>query len=373
MQPPTASPREAYTEAEIVALIRDASDSEFGAGCEVLDMDLALVEDISATLHGGQIQRDSYAIMHAGASLDIGQTLDWGAAIVRPFVTIDGVRFDQGAYFTSVPARNSVDPFLYSVACHDILLGLATRVGAAYIVDNTVPVLTAVEEILVAQGFSQYIIDPERATATLPTNRVWPIDDNTTWLTIVNDLLASVGYAGIWSDWHGRLRCHLYVGPRDRAAEWVYYADGDASQLSIDRTITADFFDTPNRWVAVRQNNIEGDAPIEGDGVYTFTNDTIGPTSVEARGRIITAPLIMIDAVDQAALIAAVNARSAADMSVPTTMDLSIPIPNPLHWHMDRVYLADAEFGGLQEILVSKWNLPLAPNLGDAAQTWTVL
>jgi hypothetical protein len=375
VQSPTIAPREAYTVAEITDLIRDTPAREIGSGLELIGMDLEVEEDITDWLGGGSVGRESFANLHGSAGFDLLRPLDWGSSLVRPYYTIDGVRFDLGAYFTSVPTTDvSRSPVTYSVEGFDILLRLANRVGSSYSVASGDAVLTAVEAILVAQGFTRYVIDPQQAAAVMPAARVWPIDDNTTWLTVVNDLLASVGYAGIWSDWYGRLRCEAYTSPRDRAAEWVYLGEGDevSSQLSVQRVVHHDYFDTPNRWIACRQNNIEGATPEEGDGLYTYTNELDGPTSVEARGRVITGPLILVDAVDQTALETAVAQRVAADISVPTTIELSLPLANPLHWHFDRCYVVDDALG-MHEVLVTKWILPLAPSTADQTMSWTVL
>jgi hypothetical protein len=374
MVPLIAPPRDTMTVDEVTALLRDSPDVEIGAGVELIDMNLDILDDSIATdLNGGTVQRDSYATLHGSAVLDIGRTLDWGSALVRPYATYDGVRFDLGAYFTSVGEGSSDDATLHGVQCHDILLALANRVGSSYSVAAGTAVLAKVEEILISQGFSQYAIDATRADAVTPAGRSWMLDDNTTWLTIVNDLLASVGYAGIWSDWRGRLRCEPYVAPRDRGAEWIYYGYGDRSQLARTKRITNDLFDRPNKWIAYRQNNIGGTAPVEGDGVYTLTNETIGPTSFEARGRWITAPLIMVDAVDQAALIAAAQTRREADMAVVEQIAVEVWHPMPVHWMFDRCTVLDPDYLGIREVVTTKWTLPLAPSSANMQLSWTVL
>jgi hypothetical protein len=375
MQPVVAGPREGLTDAEVTAVLRDHPDVEVTGGLEQIDMSLEVVEDLTAFLVGGAVQRESYATLHGSCTLDINERLDWGQAIVRPYVLLDGIRFNLGAYFTEVPENEvSTDPGLYSVSGHDILLRLYDRVGFAYGVTAGTNVLAKVEEILLQRGYLKYNIDQDRSDATMPSARVWAIDDNTTWLTVVNDLLGSVGYQGIWSDWDGALQCRPYVAPVDRGPEWVYYGHGETSQLSVERRITTDMFDTPNRWIAVRQNNIDGPTPVEGDGIYTFVNNSTGPTSVDARGgRIITAPLIMVDAADQSALIAAVNARAAADMSSHTTVELEVWPIMPLHWHFDRAYVIDDAMQGISDVLVYSWTLPLPPATDGMRQTWSTV
>lgn len=375
MQPPNTEPRSWITEAQVTALIRDDPAPEIDSGLELIDMNLEILEVLTADLAGGSVTRDSYATIHGTANFELTRALDWGRAIVRPFAKIGDAAFYLGAYFTEVPSwQEGTDPIIYSVRGHDILSALHDRVGTAYAVAAGANILTEVQAILTRQGFKKYIIDSTRSDATMPSNRVWALDDQTTWLTIVNDLLASIGYQGIHSDWRGALRSGPYIPPSDRSPEWVYYGTGSSAQLPIARNVTRDLYDAPNRWIAVRQNNIEGSAPVEGNGVYTYVNELQGPTSVEARGgRVITAPLITVDAADQSALVAAVQARAAADMANPTRYELSLPSPgNPLHWHFDRVYAVDPAMG-LVDVLVTKWTYPLAPSTEDMEQTWMVL
>jgi hypothetical protein len=253
MQPSTAAPRGAYTDAQITALIRDTSDVEIAAGLELIDMTLEVETDLTDWLHGGTVTRNSYANLHGAATLELSRELDWGRSVVRPYVTLDGVRFNLGAYFADVPSvQAGSDPVIYSISGHDILLALADRIGQAYAVQSGANVLDTIEQLLIQQGFVRYSIDQSASSFVMPSARVWPIDDNTTWLTVVNDLLAAVGYAGVWSDWDGRLRCEQYVSPLARASEWTYAGDGDTSQLSVERVIKRDLFDAPNRWIAVR-------------------------------------------------------------------------------------------------------------------------
>ena len=375
MQPLAIAPRESFGDAAITTLIRDSPAPLIDSGLELIDMNLEIVEVLTPYLGGGSVTRDSYATFHGTATFELARALDWGQALVRPFAVIDDAMFYLGAYFTEVTQeQDGTDPAIYTVQGHDILSGLNDRVGTAYAVAAGANILTEIATILTSRGFRKYVLDQSRSDAVMPSARVWALDDNTTWLSIVNDLLASIGYQGIWSDWRGALRSDAYVAPLDRASEWTYYGTGDSSQLPIGRTRTRNLFDAPNRWIAMRQNNIEGAAPVEGSGVYTYVNQSLGPTSVEARGgRVVTAPIITIDAADQSALVAAVQARAAADMANPTKYELALPSPgNPLHWHFDRVSVIDPGIG-LAEVLVTKWTYPLAPSTDDMPQIWTVL
>lgn len=374
MQPLVTPVRDHLTADQVVALIRDASAVSFAGGCELLTgLDLMVAEDFTTDLSGGSVSRQSYANLHANARLAIARELEWASAIVRPYITIsdgsDTARFNLGAYYTSTPARDVTEfPYVYDVDCYDLLSILDDPVGDAYAVAEGTGYLAAVEDILISRGVQVYLIDQTNTATLLPTDRVWPFADNITWLTIINDLLAAIGYQGIWTDWDGMMRCQPYRTPSDRGPEWTYDADPLTSMLGR-RSIQRDFYDAPNRWIFVRSNNTDNVAPVEGNGKYTFVNEQVGETSVQSRGRIIT-KVVSLDAADQNTLVAAAQITIDADMQVPGKVTVST-FPNPLHWHFDMVYLADPAFGIPVSALSTQWSLPLDGS--DMTHEWTLV
>lgn len=373
MQPPVVPVRDHLTAEQTDALIRDAPAVQFTAGCELLTgMDLMLAEDITDDVESGSVTRSSYASLHGAATMKITRELPWGSALLRPYITLtdgtDEARFNLGVYFTNTPARDlSRFPVSYDVQCQDILAVLDDPVGDAYAVARNSNYLDAVETVLQSRGVVGYSIDRE-STAVLPADRVWMFDDNTTWLTIVNDLLAAIGYAGVWSDWDGHIRCEKYASPRDRAPEWTYDTELLTSMLG-GRTTERDFYAAPNRWVFYRTNNLDGAAPVEGDGMYTYTNLYAGDTSVEQRGREIT-KVVGIDVADQASLVAAAQRTIDADTAIPMKIRTTT-FPNPRHWHFDVVRVEDTWMGPPAKVVVSQWTLPL--NGSAMTQEWTVV
>jgi len=368
-------PRAALTVAQVQYLIRDSPAVTVSAGLELLDANLNVTADISDSLVGGTVSRASYAVLHGTASLELSTALDWGQAIVRPFyVMTDGAlsaRFNLGAYYTSVPTRDAgLATPTYTVSGFDILHNLNTPVGEAYSVDTGSTYLSAVASILTARG-SVYVTDQTASASVLPSPKVWPFDDKTTWLAIVNDLLAAIGYRGIFSDWNGVLHCEPYRPPNQRAPEWLYDIGPLTSMLSVSRVVTEDYFDAPNRWVYYRSNNVDSTAPVEGNGIYTYVNASTGPTSILARnGRVITA-VRPVDVADQASLVSLATAGIDADLRLIRHVSLTT-FPNPLHWHFDRVYVTDASLTGTySDVLVTNWSLPLDGS--DMSQEWTIL
>jgi hypothetical protein len=360
MQP---AARSGLTAAQVTSLIRSPAAVEFDSGLELLDMSLNLVEDISSALDGGSVSRAGYATLHGTSNLNISRELDWGTAIVRPYMTMtDGVvlaRFNLGAYLTSSPRTvvGSV-PITFDVAGYDILHVLNTPVGDTYTVEEGTGYLAAAETILLGNGITRYVIDQTSAAQVLPSPRVWALDTSTTWLNVVNDLLAAIGYLGVYSDWDGRLRMEAYQNPTDRPAEWLYDTNPLTSLLAPERARVQDYFNAPNRWVFYWNQDPAGAAPVEGAGVFSYQNDHYGPTSVAARGRVISATPVQLDAVDQDSLETQAQSVIDADLRLKTTFEVAT-FPNPLHWHFDRLALADPDLYRLADVLSTKWTLPL--------------
>lgn len=377
MQPPVAPVRSGLTAEQVQSLIQDSEGILISAGLERINLDLTLIEDISDDLAGGDVSRNSYAELHATATLRISRPLAWGAEIVRVYyVMSDGVttaRFNIGAYHVDTPERRTAEtPETYAVTGYDMLLRLASPVGDAFGIDIGTDILATVESIIQARGYTQYIIDQARAGTMATAPKAWPFDETTTWLTIVNDLLSLIGYRGIYADWDGRLRCEVYLNPADRDPEWYYTDDPATTMLAPDRGIRRDYFNVPNRWVFYRSDVAEGTTPAEGAGIYTVQNDAVGDTSIAGRGGLVITKPLGIDAVDQAALVAKGDAIVQADMDVPTAIDTAT-FPNPLHWHFDRLVLLDTAAVDGADVQCTSWRLPLPPDTGDMEHEWSVI
>jgi hypothetical protein len=361
MQLLTEPPRDGFTSSQVMTLIRDEPVIGRDIGLELLDMNLNVIEDISSDFKDGSVSRNSYATLHGNADIQISRELDWGVAIVRPYIKLVGdieARFNLGAYFTNAPNKVVGEiPVTYEVECYDLLHALDTPTGDTYSVQTGRSYLEVIAEILTGQGFTKFIIDQTAASLTVPNTRIWPIGDNVTWLGIVNDLLNAVGYQGIWSDWNGYLRCEKYIRPIERASEFVYDRGIYTTMLGA-RVVNFDFFFAPNRWVAVRNNDVDGPTPVEGNGMYTYTNEFDGPTSVQARGNRVITRLLSIDAADQQTLEERAQISIDADTRIVTKYQIETGL-NPLHWHFDRITLDDPEIGPSIELISTSWTLPL--------------
>jgi hypothetical protein len=371
-------PRNGLTAEQVVHVVQNSAAPNVTTGLEIIDAGLGIVDDISDDLAALRITRSSYAELHASAALGVSRLLDWGAGLVRPYVTMsaDGIsaRFYLGAYHGRSGGRPlGESPATFGVDGYDMLWRLSLPVGDAYAVSAGDSYLDKVEQILLAQGYQAYLIDQAAAATVLPVDRGWAFDDQVTWLSIVNNLLDSIGYAGIWADWNGRLRCEPYQVPVNRQLEWTYTDDVATTMLGRTGTVSHDFFQTPNRWVFYRSNRLDETPPTEGNGKYTYVNQSVGEASVDARGGlVITRPPVGLDVADHASLVLAAQQMIQDDMDIPTVIERPTAL-NPLEWHFGRVRVLDGSNDLAVEAQCTAWSMTLAPEVPDMQQSWRAI
>lgn len=380
MQTITDGPRSDFTVDEVTYLIAAAPSVKIGFGVELINLDLSVEKDISADVSACTVSRNNLDELHGSATFAMSQPLDWGNSIVHPYYTMTGpvsstattlttVRFYLGAFFVDTPQENLAEsPPTFDATGYDILSILDDPIGEAYSVDTGVSPLERIEEILLGRGVTQYQIDQDRAGATVASPMVWTLDDDATWLLVVNALLKQVGYQGIWTDWNGVFRCGTYTTPADRSSEWTFGADVATTLLTQRRTRQRDFYNAPNRWVFYRSGSTDDAAPTAGAGLYEYVNQSVGETSVEARGGRTITKVESIDAADQTALVAAAQQTIDKDSSIPTRFVIETA-PFPLAYHMDLYTVSDPDLGVAQKVLASSWSLDLGG--ADMSHEWS--
>jgi hypothetical protein len=364
----TAPPRQNLTDAQVVALLVSPSIS-ISSGLEIIDpVTLVATEDISDKLLGGNVRRDNYATLHGSCSLDLSEYLFFNGNLFRPYMNITdketGVtaRFNLGAYYITNPTT-PLPSGSVTAEGFDILLSLHDPVGDTYSVSAGANYIDTVVAILASRGLTATI---EPSATTLQNTRVWAMDDDQTWLDICNGLLSAAGYRNMWSDEDGALRSDQYMPTVDRAAEWAYDATSARTIVGMDRAITADTFQAPNRWVFIRSNP-SGGATVAGNGIYEFENINSGPTSSSVLGRVVT-KVERLEAASQADLVAQATAIIERDSGLDAILDLSTG-PNPLHWHFDVVSYADVPALFLPaKYSARSWQLNLVT--GNMAHVW---
>lgn len=373
MQPLTAPPRDTLTAGQVRALLR-AGNVTVDVGAELIAPNLTVLEDISDDLEGGQVSHSLYAEIHRTCQLAMSRELVWGVDLVRPYMTMASggttARWNLGVYCMTTPERSVADdPELFQVDGYDRVMMLDRQVGADYTVASGANYRTALLAAFTAAGMTGVIVESDAALLTLPAAKTWPLigsdqsdPDQTsspaTWLRIINDLLRAINFRSVWCDENGLFRCERYMPPATRGPEFEF--DADDPLLSIvgeERVLTSDVWATPNRWV-FRQTNRTGGAPTptEGDGIYTVTNNSDGPTSITSRGLTWTA-VIDYEAASQAILVELGNRRVAADRRGTAMLSVTTG-PFPPAGHADIYTYRDADVGD-RTVQAVAWEMPL--------------
>ena len=278
----------------------------------------------------------------------------------------DGVttaRFNLGVYVLTTPdTRRGENPATWEADGYDLLHLLQDGPGDTYVVTAGTTYLTAVQNVVTASGIGATLrLDGTGQSTAVPDARVWCLTEGgPSWLRIINDLLAEIGYRGIWANADGELRSEPYMAPASRAVEWTLDT-GDAATNIVgeDRTESADVWKAPNWWRFVRKGMTT--KPTEGAGLYTVQNVNDGPTSQTSLGRTVR-KVVYLDAADQATLVAQGDQIVATDRQVTRTFDLSLD-PLPAMGHFDIFQLVDG--GTARKCVAHSWTLPLDGSPGN--------
>lgn len=385
------------TAAELVALV-EADSLTIDAGLELLDSDDVFIEDITDDFiaDGSSIDLAIYRTVHRVATVNVSRELQWGSQRLRPYLllssgfdtpghyerllTDDGAplltddgepllgdyvapvpatryRWNLGVYVMSTPERVVQEsPPVWDVDCFDKLDVLNTPHGSTYSLAAGENVVAAVEALIAAAGESKVNIEPSsQVTASV---RVLSIVDDLTTLQVCNDLLDSIGYRALYCDRDGWYRAEPYVAPPDLPTVWSYSADSATTTVGESRRVMQDYYQAANVVVGYIDDPDQDTIPTEGDGVYTLTNQSDGPTSIDGRGGRIVRRVVSGSYVDQASLVTAVERIMNNEKRVATYADIAVSV-NPVHGHYDVVNLRDDAVPINGRYLVTNWTLPL--------------
>jgi len=262
------------------------------------------------------------------------------------------VEWPQGIYLLSSPTReiDAGGVITRDVDAYDQTVVLdSEKTEDNYYVSSGTLYTDAIEEVLTTvTGIPSYSIT--RSTLTLPAQKVW--DAGTSYLKILNDLLAAINYEPVFFDADGVAQVQPYIDPQSRAAEYTYDT-GLTSVLIPEATQGLDLFKQYNRWVLIVS---EPDRPLLKS---TFTNtDPSSPTSTVNRGRIITQVKTEQDVADQTTLDAKVLQLAQEASQVYEELDFKTAIM-PFHAHRDVIHVSYPQLAVEANYSETKWSYKL--------------
>jgi hypothetical protein len=187
-------------------------------------------------------------------------------------------------------------------------------VNDRYVVAANTPAIDAAIEVCRSVGLDADITGSD---SIIYVERSW--DAGTSKLTILNDILTSMGNGSIYMV-DSVATSRRYTAPADKEAS-VFYATDELSLLGNNISAELDYGSVPNEWTFVVS---QVDKP---EITQTFrNNNTSSPTSIPSRGRVKTFFESQSDAIDADALYSLLLKRAAQDSDINETLTFETPI-----------------------------------------------
>lgn len=281
---------------------------------ELLTASEALVGNL-AGVRGGSVGYTSAKSVHGSAALtvdDVGQSVNWLTARIRPVLNIAGYGDTALGVFLPAEAPEAWEGTgrTWSLKFLDKCTILAQdKIAATYALDAGSVVTDEIVTVIESTGELNHAITPSASTLVNPL--AW--SPGTTKLQIVNDLLSVVNYFSLFTNGDGQYRGEPYVKPATRPTVWEFL-DGANCIYLPELTKDVDVYAIPNRFIATTQ----GDGTTEGLISVADNTNPDSPYSIANRGRVIAAdPATGVEAADQTTLDAYAE-RRLIELTTPT-------------------------------------------------------
>lgn len=387
MQPILDGPRAGLSEAKVRALLQSHSTIRITYGATALDASFGVVADISNYMSAGSsVTSSTTDSVNRTCSLNIDANVTdtgWSylSGYIRPHMTITDVEtgyaatFHLGVYTLTTPTRMlGSSPATLSFSGYDLNYLLRQPIGDSYEVPaGSDPVTAAIFAINIAVPGVEVFGIPSGSPLPLPMS--WPFDASqpATYQDVVNGLLASVGYEGVWVDWDGHFHIEPFTDPQMTPYEWTFDVTHDDNIVVDHRSQDIDTFDVPNWWRFV-MDNLDA-SPVEGESMFTYTDASASnPGSTANRRQTVkyietVTAATFTDMMDYAQRTIASTLKPSETFTVQTQ-------PFPLAWHRDIINFRDpalvptlpATLGGERRVVSVTWSLPLD---GQTDMEWT--
>jgi hypothetical protein len=346
---------------------------------ELLDADETFLADITDDVTSLVMTHNINRTIHGSMTFTVSRQLVWGRQRIRPTLTLTSESLGlsnswvMGVWCPATPDRQLGEtPETYSVTALDKLARLDRPAGRSYSLPAGSDVLVDVERIITVEiGEPHILLDTPTGSTVTTNDMVWPPDAN--WLKIVNEQLAAIGFRGVDCDRTGWYRSGPYVLPANRPIVWTFDADDElGSVVYPDRVVKVD--EVPNSWTFIASN--WPTPPVETNGIYTYTNTSDGPSSIDALGGgqlgVRPAAVRSLQAVDQAALVAQGDSI-AADARLALTHMTVATGQVPDIWHLSVVEHIDSALGATAKWAVQQWDLDLLSKSFEMKHQWRQL
>lgn len=339
-----------------------ASGVEVGFGCDVIDDDGTVVEQLNgaaptvdavtgqitavpdgAEIVGGTVRHNAYDEVHGTCELQITKAFDWPNIWLRPWQSVTAlgrtVKAPLGVFRPVMPELPmGSEPLIYTVSGADRLSLFQDSMDDSQVSPAGSSVLAEVSRAFAAARVPGRILADSTAASTLLTyDMVWALDASSpdSYLRWANDLAAALGYRAIWADGNGDIRLEQYRPPEQRAASWLLDLTNPATDITrVERTSRTDGWTGFNAWRFVAQNlPFE---PVIGNGIYEIAP----PAGARAVWRVAS-----LAAADQASLQAQGDQIADTDRNAVQTVEYTA-VGFPVTEHFDVFDVIDPQLRG---------------------------
>lgn len=253
---------------------------------ELLTLDdepLGMLEGVEP---GGRLTFNVNSQIRGGGTLrwHASREIDWMRHRLRVWFSSDGHRWPMGVYVVAAPEREFDDGDLVqplTLLDKTSIVAEAGRAGIFSLPQGTNITETVVQLVREAGGGDS--IAATHSGAVTESVRSWDLQDST--LRVVNDLLTSVNYFGLWVDRSGQFWVEPYSLPRDRPTVRTFRR-GEASVHLPSLLASTTDFSTPNRvTVGGEALRDEDGQPLPPVWAVAENRDPASRFSYERRGR----------------------------------------------------------------------------------------
>lgn len=157
-------------------------------------------------------------------------------------------------------------------------LDVQTSTVGEWVAPKGANIIATVRHLLDRQSIPHAIEDSDE---TFASQMSW--EAGTTYLRMVNDMLAAAGFTAIWADPQGVLRSGPARPAAARGVAWTFRDDSTALRYAPDVTHNRDTYSIPNEVVLVARSDDPDTPPLSASA-----RDTTSPYGTAARGMVIT-------------------------------------------------------------------------------------
>ncbi|WP_010166236.1 hypothetical protein [Candidatus Epulonipiscium viviparus] len=173
--------------------------------------------------------------------------------LIRITHVLDNEESILGSYLIATP-KHIISPHLFetTITCYSTLWYLqAYKTTKRYVLEKGTNVISQVTR-MVQEVISNVKFTAKNKNKNTSVQREWEI--GTSYITIINDLLASINYRSICMDVMGDYYAEPFILPQDKPVEIIYDESDENSIIYEDVISDLDMFDLPNVFIKYVNN-----------------------------------------------------------------------------------------------------------------------